>query len=646
MKEVEKFFNLVVLYTTPPMPQCVSRTEIPSKRNVVGGYFEKIMTGLLESVVKNIPNDKIDKDSNGVIAESIDNGVIAESIDVKMNDIDVLQSIKNPDSIKGKKNRRKKPKAETSKISGKSQIDFKKKFDSTANDLNGSTNGKPAEEKVVSALRSFKILSNRRRILGSVDDNNISQDWFIQIPDPAKTVTRILGWYNLSADVSVYTEKPVPPPIISGILRLGSDTRVVSTNSISVDIVSDKFRFCKNKVVDKIQVNLRDIRNSIPQKQPNKWGLIFSRSFNIYDFCNDNRFVSLSIIAGHLQLLEIEPSLFMKSRILGFYNQDVDAISLARDISYYTILYGRAGLQLAHLSLYIEDLIADQSCDAGHLELYCVIKTLKIIEEPSVATQKENGSDTNGHICIYNDHISIGGVNINSSLSCKIISSLQLVLRTHKGYGRIRALYIAVSKYQSINIHLSFSVVEQLFKIEYISRRDVIAAVSLIERLRMVVPQSVVNTYKEAMKSIATSFCNALNATLKRKESSNLYEIIRGLITSVEGKRGDGETLGRSNTGKETSGMSVGRRSPCDGYASERFIREISEVYIRRIRKVENICDLEPIYDSILQFNELFGVVWSIEAELVRAVRMRAVRDASGWPSGRFAEKIKQILNG
>lgn len=477
----------------------------------------------------------------------------------------------------------------------------------------------------------------------------------------------------------------------------------------------------------------------------------FTRTFNPYDFCNDNRFVPLRRVLCHLQVLGIAASAFVKARILGFYNGDVSALDLSGDLSYYALCSDPSLLPLPALLSYLEEGLAAQSGDASAALLFTTIVFLILLEkrgrkasralagrggetkglacpevgsrtsvgsastpvlkedsvlgcidhpnadaeekkgDPTAPPHRRNQGDSEkslfgrtiaklkekrdgkegkapsirflpqtptmeqrlgafslsareapeeaskqtafASVYVYADRISVFGYSLRSALPGQITANIQERIGKAKGIERIRALHSIAASYARRGVLLDASFLAPHCASLVMPAHDSLAAVALLLRLGIRIEPDLWHIYKQTVARLADRFEAALNTALKEAITSirawGRYSDCRRLFGSirwvVQAERGNG-TLPPS-------------------FLVSCFSSAIARVYFKRIRKSRRILDLEPVYLAIIHSDGLFGPMPSVEAELRRVVRHHAVREARGWPSGVFGERIKDILN-
>ncbi|KAI4291680.1 hypothetical protein PAPHI01_0954 [Pancytospora philotis] len=528
-----------------------------------------------------------------------------------------------------------------------------------------------------------------------MDDSYVANGMYNYVDDPTARARRTIAEYNLAAELSLHRAMPRKSKFIDGILSFNDQVaRVIRGDpSVAVNVLSSKYRYCKNKVVDTVKIDLvRDGCTNLPGSSTSdvdiasnynikyarrfNYTIKFYRIFNPYDFCNDNRFVSLRACLYHLLVLDIDPRLFMKARIIGFYNQDVAAVQLADDILFFSLCYDIKTLPLAQLTGFLKDCMATQSGDPASALLFAHIAFQALVNgrrEPAESAERSIGRVSAGirsvvrslgnlvvsrkhaeavpcaaadlfdlGVHIHSDRISVNGCDFDSTLPAQMRSGIrESVHRKMQGFSVVSTVYGLAVVCRRRGIHLEPSFIAPFCASLAVAGNDSIAAVALLDTMGVRIGHELTHTYRQTIARIADKFCVALNAVLKESVSSvrlwSSYCDSGVLFNSIAW------ILERAPV--PAGGAHGGEPATTGEHVQSCFMAGISKVYIKRIRKTKTILDLEPIYLSILHSNRLFGVCWPVEAELKRMVRLHAVREARGWPTGGFGEKIRSILN-
>lgn len=471
-----------------------------------------------------------------------------------------------------------------------------------------------------------------------------------------RAANRALAVYGVFASISAPLAIAERPLVLRGVVsRAGKEIAVESRGEpITIDLASERFRFCKNKICARLSIDSRQAKQVLGN------GLAFRRRFSTIEFCLDNRAVPLERIIQHLLALGVKPSAFMEGKIMAFYNQDVSAQQLAADISYYSLFYDVEELPLDLLMVYLGACIAELCGDTGCASLFAMVDHVRIMHrrwfsdchEPcagrcyddcrmllyrrAAAPHLERtpipkrslesiGSHSESKICLFASH----GVSspFSTDLSMNIAKSIREAVGNLAGYPRIRRLYEITEEYRAWGAIIPRPFIEECLgdAMDAVPRASFISAVSLLGHMHLCIAERNLLKYHLCIKEISTKFCEALNSMLKAGEDTqNIYESLSSIILLPHGVRG-GVAGGRIQNGPKTGALSTALQgSPGIFECTDRLIArailqlaaDAAAVIARRIRKVKGGRVPESIQNAMMENERVFGCIEEIEKEL------------------------------
>lgn len=439
--------------------------------------------------------------------------------------------------------------------------------------------------------------------------------------DSLKKFKRFISTYGLSFENSLNNSglKFKRPRHFQGIVYIEMVPIFInsSKDKLFIDCIDEKFKFCKNRLTKKIELDTSNLgfsgviktKTDEVKYERQKIGIK-----NVFEVENVN--IKISKVFDWILLFGVDIHHFMNYKIDQFIGGNISSTVILEDIDYLSLRFNISNLKLSELLIHLMKQISTGNVDRSSYQLFLTIHFLILSKKVSITSMTSNLSNTSQSKLI--DEASIGSQEKTQKPNHKI-SILKLFKSQMPSWNKkitdksiqLDPIYSfpithnpLISQFDFIN--LSNNIV---ITIQNIITANGTGNESLIEVFRLFLK------YKEIGIPLNSFFVSKVFALFSPNRLSGIFEYKLNPsnekcfpnVTSVFTENLN--DLLKNNTSIEELYQLFAKNFKFESKSCRsNFVENILQVHKRRIKKSSTIEQLKIIKESILKCEKTFGL--------------------------------------
>lgn len=513
----------------------------------------------------------------------------------------------------------------------------------------------------LSGYKNLAIPTTKYQVAEARDDSFTSiEKCFASRGAQFRKITSIYGLFTeqIRANQNIPIKKPDG---FKGTFQIDGTTIEMNTEKpeITFDIADSKYRFCKNKVNERVAIKTESLGafGQIPFATSSKRLIICYRRSTLgadKDFCVENSGMPLQALISTLDFLGVPPRQFLYTKIDMLISGLASSKDILMDISFYSKFLDFRELELQPLVRHLQKCICEASCDNHAYDLYSLVVFLARIsnkapcagdsqELPGEVLHAQNSNLGDRKPAKHFTHEIIGSLartflfdaafrcrqdmppiclprKIGNDLPIRYDAILSIAAFASLSRGIASSLASSlkrnpdkachqVHRYIGIGLRMNADYVKKIIPPRNSSTVGLLLAYKSYKALKM---NTDTPEFRKCLGRVCDKFCGELNSLLKHGlDVTRLYdELVANFgfcdINLLSSQQTGGISDSRNLCERHLESGLKSDLTAHNSYFGETLRNRITMVHTSRIRKAHEIGDLQRVYRSIQRFNKIF----------------------------------------